>query len=335
MRKKPLLTVVAPIYFGETSINEFYNRTKKVLINLESKIDHEIIFVDDGSKDKSLDILKELCQKDEKVGVISFSRNFGHQIAITAGIDHANGEAIIIIDGDLQDPPEIIPEMLKKWEEGYKVVYGVRKKRKGENFIKLSTAKLFYRIIRHLSDVDLPVDAGDFRLIDKKVADILRSMREENRYIRGIVSWIGFPQSGLLYERDRRYAGKTTYTFKKMIKLAIDGLVGFSDKPLKITAYLGFFITFISFLLVLKIVIDKIINPQLSISGWASLMVTLIFLGGIQMISIGIIGLYLGRQYSEVKRRPIYVVSETYGIKNNVNDSEYSREAVGPNSPEA
>lgn len=328
MINKPLLSVIVPIYFEEQIINEFYNRTKKVLSNMESKIDHEIIFIDDGSKDKSLDLLKELSRKDKKVHVISFSRNFGHQFAITAGIDHAKGDAVVIIDGDLQDPPEVIPEMIAKWEEGYKVVYGVRKKRKGENAIKLLTSKLFYRLLKKLSDVDLPVDAGDFRLLDEKIANILKSMREENRYVRGLISWIGFPQYGLLYERDRRYAGETKYTLKKMVKFAFDGIISFSDKPLKITAYLGFFITVTSFSASIKIIVGKIINPQLSISGWTSLILTVLFLGGIQLISLGIIGLYIGRQYRETKRRPLYIISDKFGFQDNLNNSNLGKKAI-------
>lgn len=325
MINKPLLSVVVPIYSEEKSINEFYNRTKKMLSNMESKIDHEIIFIDDGSKDKSLDLLKELNQKDKKVRVITFSRNFGHQFAITAGIDHAKGDSVVIIDGDLQDPPEVIPEMIAKWKEGYKVVYGVRKKRKGENVIKLLTSKLFYRLIKNLSHVEIPVDAGDFRLLDEKVVNILKSIREENRYIRGLISWIGFPQYGLLYKRDRRYAGETKYTLKKMIKFAFDGIISFSDKPLKITAYLGFVITMISFLASLKIIVGKITNPQLFISGWTSLILTVLFLGGIQLISLGIIGLYIGRQYGEIKRRPLYIISDKFGFQDNLNNSNLGK----------
>lgn len=314
MSKKILLSIVVPIYSEEEVIPEFHARAKNVLSGLEPRCDHEIIFVDDGSQDRSLDLLKQLSLTDQKVKVIRFSRNFGHQFAITAGMDHARGNAVITIDGDLQDPPEVIPEMVKKWDEGYQVVYGVREKRKGENPFKLLTARIFYRLIKILSDTDLPLDAGDFRLLDRKVVDVLKSIREENRYIRGLVSWAGFSQYGLLYRRDFRYAGKTKFTFKKMLRFAVDGILSFSDKPLKISAFLGFLITFISFLIALWIMINKIRFPQMVVSGWASLILMVLFMGGIQLLSLGILGLYLGRQYREVKKRPLYIVSDKFGF---------------------
>lgn len=314
MSKKILLSIVVPVYSEEEVIPEFHARAKNVLSGLEPRYDHEIIFVDDGSQDRSLDLLKQLSLTDQKVKVIRFSRNFGHQFAITAGMDHARGNAVITIDGDLQDPPEVIPEMVKKWDEGYQVVYGVREKRKGENPFKLLTARIFYRLIKILSDTDLPLDAGDFRLLDRKVVDALKSIREENRYIRGLVSWAGFSQYGLLYRRDFRYAGKTKFTFKKMLRFAVDGILSFSDKPLKISAFLGFLITFISFLIALWIMINKIRFPQMVVSGWASLILMVLFMGGIQLLSLGILGLYLGRQYREVKKRPLYIVSDKFGF---------------------
>lgn len=314
MSKKILLSIVVPVYSEEEVILEFHARAKNVLSGLEPRYDHEIIFVDDGSQDRSLDLLKQLSLTDQKVKVIRFSRNFGHQFAITAGMDHARGNAVITIDGDLQDPPEVIPEMVKKWDEGYQVVYGMREKRKGENPFKLLTAKIFYRLIKILSDTDLPLDAGDFRLLDRKVVDALKSIREENRYIRGLVSWAGFSQYGLLYRRDFRYAGKTKFTFKKMLRFAVDGILSFSDKPLKISAFLGFLITFISFLIALWIMINKIRFPQMVVSGWASLILTVLFMGGIQLLSLGILGLYLGRQYREVKKRPLYIISDKFGF---------------------
>ncbi len=320
MGNKRLLSVVVPIYFEEKVVPEFYARVKKVLLDLQPKIDHEIVFIDDGSRDRSLELLKGLSQKDRTIRIISFSRNFGHQFAITAGMDHASGDAVVIIDGDLQDPPEIIPQMVEKWEEGFKVVYGVREKRKGENPVKLLTAKLFYRLIKLLSDTELPLDAGDFRLLDRKVVDALKAIREENRYIRGLVSWAGFIHYGLLYKRDPRYAGKTKFTLKKMVKFAFDGIMSFSDRPLKITAYLGFLITVASFLVALRIAIIKIIHPQVIVSGWTSLILTVLFMGGVQLISLGILGLYVGRQYREVKRRPLYIISEKMGFAESRND---------------
>jgi polyisoprenyl-phosphate glycosyltransferase len=314
MGNKTLLSVVVPVFSEEKIIPEFYVRVKKVMASLEGQVDHEIIFVDDGSRDQSLSLLKGLSHKDARVRIISFSRNFGHQFAITAGLDHAAGDAAVIIDGDLQDPPEVIPQMVDKWREGFKVVYGVREKRKGENPVKLVTAKLFYRLIRFLSDTDLPLDAGDFRLLDAKVIEALKTIREENRYLRGLVSWAGFSHCGLSYRRDPRYAGETKFTFKKMIKFAVDGILSFSDRPLKVTAYLGFLITVASFLVGLRIAISKLIHPDILVSGWTSMILAVLFIGGIQLISLGILGLYVGRQYREVKRRPLYIISEKTGF---------------------
>jgi polyisoprenyl-phosphate glycosyltransferase len=314
MPTEPCISLVVPIYFEEETIPEFYVRAKGVLKGLDPKYGHEIVFINDGSRDGSLNLLRDLSRRDSCVRVVSLSRNFGHQYAITAGIDCARGDLVIIIDGDLQDPPEVIPAMIIKWEEGHKVVYGVREKRWGENPLKLLTATVFYRLIKLLSETDMPLDAGDFRLLDRKVIDTLKSMREENRYIRGLVSWTGFPQIGIPYERDRRYAGKTKFTLKKMIKFAIDGILSFSDRPLKITAYLGFLITTATFLLALRIFINKIRFPAVPVSGWTSLILTVLFIGGIQLVSLGILGLYLGRQYREVKNRPLYVIAEKLGF---------------------
>jgi glycosyltransferase involved in cell wall biosynthesis len=324
MSQKHLLSVVVPIYCEEQVIHEFYKRVKNVLVSLEQRCRHEIIFVDDGSSDRTSKILKEISQKDKYVGVISFSRNFGHQIAITAGLDAACGDAVVIIDADLQDPPELIPEMYAKWEEGYKVVYGVRKKRKGETIFKLMTAKLFYRMLGKLSKVEMPFDSGDFRLIDRIVVDALKSIREEDRYIRGLIAWIGFPQYGLEYERDIRYAGKTKYTLGKMIRFAFDAITGFSDKPLYLSSLLGIIITFTSFLLILWSLIHKFINPESSIPGWTSTIVIILFLGGIQLVSLGLIGQYIGRIHRRIKHRPLYIVAEKYGFDHpsNKKDSE-------------
>jgi len=315
MSEKKLLSIIVPVFSEEKVIDEFYRRTRDMLTGIETQYDHELLFIDDGSRDRSLEMLKEHSRNDPHVRVISFSRNFGHQFAITAGLDYARGDVLVIIDGDLQDPPEIIPQMLHKWEDGNKVVFGVREKRKGENPFKLMTAKVFYRILRFLSDTEMPLDAGDFRLLDRQVIETLRSIREENRYIRGLVSWTGFKQIGIPYRRDPRYAGKTKFTLKKMIRFAFDGILSFSDKPLKLTAYLGFFITLVSFIIALRVLIDKIRYPTMLVSGWTSLILTVLFIGGIQMISLGILGLYLGRQYREVKKRPLYVIAETSGFE--------------------
>jgi dolichol-phosphate mannosyltransferase len=307
---KQFLSIVIPVYCEEDVIGEFYSRLKKALVRLEPAMDSEIVFVDDGSRDRTLPLIQALRRQDESVKVLSLSRNFGHQFAITAGLDHVVGDAVVIIDGDLQDPPEVILEMVAKWREGYKVVFGVREKREGEGIFKRATAKAFYRIMRRFGDVDLPLDAGDFRLIDREVVHVLRALREENRYLRGLVSWCGFGQYGLVYRRDKRYAGKTKFSTKKMIRFAIDGILSFSDKPLKLTSYLGFVITLCSFLMGANIILGKILQPGRAVSGWSSLMVAVLFVGGVQLISLGIIGLYIGRQYRETKRRPLYVIAD-------------------------
>jgi dolichol-phosphate mannosyltransferase len=310
----PLLSVVIPIYSEEDTIEEFYTRMKSVLVKLEKEYCHEIIFVNDGSTDRSLIILRELCQSDQTVRIINFSRNFGHQVAITAGIDHAVGDAVVVIDGDLQDPPELLADMVVKWQEGYKIVYGVRKVRKGESAFKLLTASLFYRILDKLSDVKLPLDAGDFRLLDRDVVEALGSIREENRYIRGLISWIGYPQYGLTYERDSRYAGETKFNLKKMLKFALDGITGFSDKPLRLSGKLGMLITFVAFLWMIWLIFCKITDPQSTTPGWTSLLVVVLFLGGVQLISIGVLGEYIGRIHRETKQRPLYIVANKYGF---------------------
>jgi glycosyltransferase involved in cell wall biosynthesis len=313
--EKSILSIIVPIYNEESVICEFHTRLQGALSSLAHIMDSEIIFVDDGSRDSSLAILRELANTLKNIRVISLSRNFGHQFAITAGMDYASGAAVVLIDGDLQDPPEVIPEMVRKWEEGFKVVYGVREKRKGENLFKRVTAKAFYRLIRILSETEMPVDAGDFRLLDRKVIDALKLIREENRYLRGLVQWTGFRQTGIPYRRDPRFAGKTKFTVRKMVKFAVDGVLSFSDKPLKITSYLGFLITFLSFAIGLKIIIGKIQHPQIAVSGWTSMILAVLFIGGIQLISLGILGLYLGRQYREVKKRPLYIIGETFGFE--------------------
>lgn len=312
--EKKLISVVAPIYFEEALIKEFYRRLKAVLSDLKDEFNHEMIFVNDGSKDRSLEELQTLRDQDDTVKIISFSRNFGHQLAITAGVDFAGGDVVVVIDADLQDPPEVIKEMIAKWREGYKVVYGQRMKREGENPFKLITAKLFYRLINKLSDIDLPLDTGDFRLMDRKVVLAYRQMREENRYIRGMVTWVGFNQCALSYKRDARYAGETKYTLRKMFAFALNGLTSFSEKPLRISSYLGFCVTAISCLLIVYLILGKFINPKLVVQGWTSTLLIIIFFGGVQLLTVGILGEYIGRIYREVKKRPLYVVEDAFGF---------------------
>lgn len=271
---------------------------------------YELVFVNDGSRDRTLEILEGFAAKDKRVKVISFSRNFGHQLAVTAGIDKARGSAVVIIDADLQDPPELILDMLRLWEQGYDVVYARRKKRKGESFFKLVTAKLFYRVLDKLSDVRIPLDTGDFRLIDARVADELRKMRERNRFLRGMISWMGFRQTPLEYERNERFAGETKYPFKKMVKLALDGIISFSSKPLKLAQYLGFFAVFCAAAVFLYSVACRLIGGRNLVSGWASIMTAVTFLGGVQLISVGILGEYIARMYEESKNRPLYIIEK-------------------------
>lgn len=269
----------------------------------------KLFFINDGSTDNSLKIMKQLQTHDKRIKIIDFSRNFGHQIAITAGIDFTSGDAVITIDADLQDPPEVIPDLIKKWKEGYEVIYGIREKRKGENFFKKITALIFYRLINKMTMINMPPDSGDFRLIDKKVVNNLKNIRENNRYVRGLTYWIGFKQIGVPYERDKRFAGKSKYPIKKLFKLAYDAIFSFSNFPLKIATYFGFIVSFLSFLYLIYALIIKLFTNSV-IHGWTSLMISILFLGGVQLICLGIIGEYIARINDEVKKRPLYIIKE-------------------------
>lgn len=313
MPQAKLLSVVVPIYFEEELLSELYARLKGVLNQLAPELRHEIVFVNDGSTDSSIDMLRAFAEKDPCVRVINLSRNFGHQIAITAGIDSALGDAVVVIDGDLQDPPEVMIDMVRLWNEGNQVVYGTRAKREGESAFKLATAKMFYRVLNSLSETPLPLDTGDFRLMDRVVVDALKQMREETRYIRGMVVWIGYKQVALPYNRDSRYAGETKYTMQKMVRFALDGIASFSSKPLMLAAQFGSAVTLFSFLYALWLVVEKLLRPETSSPGWTSVLVAILFLGGVQLMSIGVLGAYLGRVFSETKRRPLYVVAGRYG----------------------
>ncbi|WP_195972256.1 glycosyltransferase family 2 protein [Clostridium thermobutyricum] len=304
---KNLISVIVPMYFEELVARECYNRLKSVMESIDS-YDYEIIFINDGSTDKTLDILKDISRENEKVKVINFARNFGHQVAVTAGLFNCSGDAVVIIDADLQDPPELIPQMINKWNEGYEVVYGKRGKRKGESKFKLITAKYFYRFLAKMSDIKIPKDTGDFRLIDKSVVKAFREMPEQNRFIRGMISWIGFNQTYIEYTRDERFAGETKYPLSKMIKFASDGIISFSSKPLKLMSAFGFFSIFISFLIFIYALISKFIFSA-SI-GWTSLISVMTFFGGVQILSLGIIGEYIGRIYDESKNRPLYIIKD-------------------------
>jgi dolichol-phosphate mannosyltransferase len=318
MRDKQMskfISIVAPVYNEEETIYEFNKRVTQVLKNLKDDgYDYEIIYVNDGSQDHSLEILRELRQKDpDHIKIIDFSRNFGHQLAITAGIDFASGAAVVIMDSDLQDPPELIPKMVVKWQEGFDVVYAVRKQRKAETFFKKITASYFYHILRKISKINIPRNTGDFRLIDCRVVYSLRKVKERHRFMRGLVSWTGFRQIGIEYIREKRFAGKTKYPVYKMVIFALDGITSFSKTPLQISSYLGFFVSFLSFMYIIINLYLKLFT-DLPVRGWTSLIVLICFLGGLQMMFIGIIGEYIGRIYDEVKQRPLYIIKRTEGF---------------------
>jgi len=307
-KNKILISVVVPVLNEELSIKEFYQQ----LVNNIETYEYEIIFVNDGSKDKSQQIINDLRQKDKKVKLINLTRNFGHQIAITCGIDHSNGDAVIIIDADLQDPTSMIPKMIRKWQKGFDVVYGIRKERLGENLIKIITAKIFYKLVYLLSGKKIPENVGDFRLISKQVVQTLKTTREYQRFLRGIISWMGYKHTGLFYRRQQRYAGETKYSTYSMIKLALDALLSFSFFPLRIASILGAITAFGAVGMIFYALYVQSIGQ--TVKGWSSTMVIILFLGSVQLITIGIIGEYLGRIYEEVKRRPLYIISSKIGI---------------------
>ena len=311
MVSNPVLSVIVPIYNEQEVLTETYKRLTSVMETFAES--YELIFVNDGSRDRSPQMLAELCAQDKNVKFINFSRNFGHQPAITAGMDYARGQAVVVIDADLQDPPEIILEMIKKWREGFDVVYGKRVKRKGETVFKKLTAKLYYRILKSVTKVEIPTDTGDFRLIDRKVCDAMKSLPERNRYVRGLVSWVGFKQTAVEFVRQERFAGETKYPLRKMIKLALDGITSFSYKPLKIAMGLGFTFAVLSFIYLVVIIIQALFTDT-TIDGWASFMVIHLFSTGVLLIMLGIIGEYIGRIFDEIKERPIYIVRETIGF---------------------
>jgi dolichol-phosphate mannosyltransferase len=312
---RPTYSVVAPVYNEEALVAEFCERTIAALEPLGEPF--EIVLVNDGSRDGSPDIIRQLHDQDPRIKVVNFSRNFGHQIAITAGMDYAKGQAVTVIDSDLQDPPEVIPRMIDEWKRGYQVVYGVRGEREGETAFKLATASLFYRLIRKITNVDIPLDAGDFRLMDRRVVEALNSMREQKRFMRGLSVWVGFKQTGVTYRRDARKAGETKYPLRKMIRFALDGITAFSYLPLQLATYLGFTVATLSLLGLIAVIILRLIGSGDAFYGQASTLVSVLFLGGIQLIFLGIIGEYLGRIYDEVKRRPLYIVAETLGFEHN------------------
>ena len=307
------LSIIIPMYYEEKVVNECYKRLKEMVEKLKG-YDYELIFVNDGSKDNTLNLLEEIAKNNNKVKIISFSRNFGHQAAVTAGLKYVTGDAIAIIDADLQDPPEEIPEMLKLWEQGYEVIYGKRKSRKGESAFKLLTAKMFYNTLDALSDVEIPKDTGDFRLVDRKVVNIINEMPEHNKFLRGLFSWVGYKQIPFEYERQERFAGKTKYPLKKMLKLASDGIISFSTKPLKLVGYVGIFSILLSLIILIYSLVSFAFNLNNLTAGWTSIMVTVTFFAGVQLLSIWIISEYIGRIYDESKNRPQYIIDKKINL---------------------
>lgn len=308
-----LLSVIIPCYNEELVVNETYKRLSEVM--KQAGMDYELVFVNDGSRDQTFAILYQLVQEDNAVKIINFSRNFGHQCAVTAGINHCKGDLAVIIDADLQDPPEVILDMLEiQKKENANVVYGVRKKRDGESKFKLLTAKHFYRILNKLSDVQFPVDTGDFRLIDRNIINVFNNLHEKNKYIRGLVSWMGYKQLPCYYERKERFAGETKYPLKKMMKFAATGLLSFSKKPLKIAIWTGLVSVCTGLVYALIILISKIIHPSSFVVGWTSIIFIIIFFGGIQLLTIGILGEYVGNLFDEAKDRPEYIIADKINL---------------------
>lgn len=301
-------SVVIPVYNEEANIGILYNRMTGVMAGLSP--DFELLFINDGSRDNTLMLVRELAASDSRVHFIDLSRNFGHQIAVCAGLDACRGKRVVIIDADLQDPPELIPEMAARMDDGFQVVYARRKKRKGESVAKLWTARIFYRLLANIASIDIPLDTGDFRIMDKKVVEVLRSMPEQNKFLRGQISWIGFRQTFVEYDRAERQGGKTGYTYAKMFRFALDGITSFSDAPLRMASWMGFVVSGFAFIALLYALYGKFISHD-SEPGWASLIVSVLFLGGIQLISLGFIGEYLSRISSNVKQRPLYVVADS------------------------
>jgi polyisoprenyl-phosphate glycosyltransferase len=305
-------SIIVPVYNEAEVLPAFYQRLTQVMDGIGES--YEIIFVNDGSHDASLPLLRNLHAKDERVKFVTFSRNFGHQVAITAGLDHSSGKAVVFMDADLQDPPEVIPRLIEKWREGYDVVFAVREKREGESLFKRLTAALFYRLLRQLTAIEIPLDAGDFRLMSRKAVEALKVIRERNRFMRGLAGWIGFRQTSVTFVREVRHAGETKYPLRKMVRFALNGLTSFSFVPLQLATYLGFLVSAISLFYVVYAIGLKLFTDRV-VLGWTSVIVAILFIGGIQLISLGIIGEYIGQIYDEVKHRPLYLVDEIVGFE--------------------
>ncbi|MDX1615779.1 MAG: glycosyltransferase family 2 protein [Candidatus Promineifilaceae bacterium] len=310
---EPSISIVVPVYNEEPVLPELYRRIKEALDSAAET--WELILVDDGSRDDSARIIGRLHEQDQRVKGLSFSRNFGFQEAVTAGLEHASGEAVVLADADLQDPPEVIPRMIAKWREGYDVVYGVRSQREGETWFKLFTAKIFYRLIHRITSVNIPLDTGDFRLMDRRVVEAILRMPERNRFLRGMVPWVGFKQTGISYERQARFAGESKFrSVRQMLPFAVDAITSFSYLPLQLATLLGFAIAAISLIAILVVIGLRVFGAHQELTGQATTLVAVLLLGGVQLISLGIIGEYLGRIYDEVKGRPLYLVDKRYGL---------------------
>ncbi|MBN1287257.1 MAG: glycosyltransferase family 2 protein [Anaerolineae bacterium] len=313
MSDQPVYSIVVPVYNEEPIIDELYRRMAAVMDGMGES--WELVLVNDGSQDRSLELMMALHARDPRVHVVSFARNFGHQTAVTAGLDYAQGQAVVIIDADLQDPPELIPQMVEKWREGYQVVYAVRTERRGESRFKLFTARLFYRLIYRITDVDMPLDTGDFRLMDRVVVDSLNRMREHNRFIRGMTSWVGFTQTGVGYVREERYAGVTKYPLRKMIRFAMDAITGFSYFPLQIAIYFSLVLGIIAVLAIPVVVLLRVATGQEVFEGQATTLVVLLLVSSVQFLLFFLLGQYISRIYDEVRDRPLYIVAQAVGFE--------------------
>ena len=327
-----LLSVVVPCYNEEAVINETHRRLAAVLGRLPG-LDYEIVYVDDGSGDRTALLLQQLQRADRRVRVVRFSRNSGHQIAVTAGVEHAGGDAVVLIDADLQDPPAVIAEMVDRWREGYDVAYGVRTDRPGESAFKRATATSFYRLINRPSETDIPLDTGDFRLMDRKVVDALQAMPERDRFVRGMVSWVGFRQVAVPYRRDARLAGESKYPLLKMVRFALEGITSFSVQPLRVATWLGFAVSAMALMGIVYAPAKRLFTDDW-VTGWTAIMIAVLFLGGVQLLSLGIIGEYVGRIYGEAKRRPLYLVAERHGFPMMTRRDETARRLPVHREPE-
>jgi len=302
-----LVSLVVPVFNEAEVLAAFYDRATSALSALKG-MSYEILFIDDGSRDGSYTQLAAFAATDPHVRVLKLSRNFGHQIAISAGIDYAKGDCVVIMDADLQDPPEVVATMIDQWRNGFDVVYGVRSDRAGETPIKLATATLFYRLLGRMTNIHIPANVGDFRLMSRRVVDQLKQLREKDRFVRGLVSWVGFPQTGITYKRDPRHAGQTKYPFRKMLSFAFDGITSFSTMPLRLATWTGYASAILAVLYLLSVFVQKLLGY--TVEGWATIMVAMLFMGSVQLICLGILGEYLGRIFNEVKPRPMYVIEE-------------------------